>query len=145
MAKHITLLLILAVAPLLQSNNLLVDEPFDFEQMQQDAAKIEASEVPYHFDFQNPKHKYFLVINTLDVASTIYAIENRDNLSERNPLLSKRPELEELILQKAIVIYTLNHLGLFSTHPDDQPYFNVLNIIVTAAVINNLHRINTND
>jgi len=119
--------------------------PWDFEQIQQDGAKIEASEVTYHFDFQNPKHKYFLLINTLDVASTLYAIENRDNLSEGNPLLPKRPELEELILQKAIVIYTLNHMGLFSTHPDDQYYLNALNIVLTAAVINNLYRINTND
>lgn len=133
------------VSPLSQSANLEVDLPWDFKQIQQDAAKIEASEVTYHFDFQNPKHKYFLVINTLDVVSTIYAIENRDNLSETNPLLPKRPELEELILQKAIVIYTLNHMGLFSTHPDDQSYLNVMNITLTAAVINNLHRISTND
>ena len=133
------------VSPLSQSANLEVDLPWDFEQIQQDGAKIEASEVTYHFDFQNPKHKYFLLINTLDVASTLYAIENRDNLSEGNPLLPKRPELEELILQKAIVIYTLNHMGLFSTHPDDQYYLNALNIVLTAAVINNLYRINTND
>lgn len=118
---------------------------FDFKQIEEDRQRIEASEVTYHFDFQNPKHKYFLVINTLDVASTLYAIENRDNLSEGNPLLPKRPELEELILQKAIVIYTLNHMGLFSTHPDDQYYLNALNIVLTAAVINNLYRINTND
>jgi len=133
------------VSPLSQSANLEVDLPWDFEQIQQDRAKIEASKVTYHFDFQNPKHKYFLLINTLDVASTLYAIENRDNLSEGNPLLPKRPELEELILQKAIVIYTLNHMGLFSTHPDDQYYLNALNIVLTAAVINNLYRINTND
>jgi len=133
------------VSPLSQSANLEVDLPWDFEQIQQDGAKIEASKVTYHFDFQKPKHKYFLLINTLDVASTLYAIENRDNVSERNPLLPKRPELEELILQKAIVIYTLNHMGLFSTHPDDQYYLNALNIVLTAAVINNLYRINTND
>ena len=133
------------VSPLSQSANLEVDLPWDFEQIQQDGAKIEASKVTYHFDFQNPKHKYFLLINTLDVASTLYAIENRDNLSEGNPLLPKRPELEELILQKAIVIYTLNHMGLFSTHPDDQYYLNALNIVLPAAVIKNIYRINTND
>ena len=133
------------VSPLSQSANLEVDLPWDFEQIQQDGAKIEASEVTYHFDFQNPKHKYFLLINTLDVATTMYAIENRNTLIEGNAFLPEDPELEELLLHKAIVIYTLNHMGLFSTHPDDQYYLNALNIVLTAAVINNLYRINTND
>jgi len=118
---------------------------FDFKQIEEDRQRIEASEVTYHFDFQNPKHKYFLVINTLDVATTMYAIENRNTLIEGNAFLPEAPELEELLLHKAIVIYTLNHTGLFSTHPDDQYYLNALNIVLTAAVINNLYRINTND
>lgn len=118
---------------------------FDFKQIEEDRQRIEASEVTYHFDFQNPKHKYFLVINTLDVATTMYAIENRNTLIEGNAFLPEDPELEELLLHKAIVIYTLNHMGLFSTHPDDQYYLNALNIVLTAAVINNLYRINTND
>lgn len=118
---------------------------FDFKQIEEDRQRIEASEVTYHFDFQNPKHKYFLLINTLDVATTMYAIENRNTLIEGNAFLPEDPELEELLLHKAIVIYTLNHTGLFSTHPDDQYYLNALNIVLTAAVINNLYRINTND
>ena len=142
MAKHITLLLILAVAPLLQSNNLLVDEPFDFEQIQQDAAKIEASEVTYHFDFENEKHKTFIILNILDVASTIYAMENRNTLREANFLLPAKPKPEELIIQKAIIISTMSYLGLFSTHPDDQWYIDGLNAILGLVVISNLYSIN---
>ena len=82
---------------------------FDFEQMKEDAERIEASEYSYNFDLQNPKHKYFVVVNALDVATTIYGMENRNTLNESNYLLPAKPELEELILQKAIVLYSLYH------------------------------------
>lgn len=119
--------------------------PWDFEQMQQDASKIEASEITYHFDFENKKHKTFLILNILDVASTIYAMENRDTLSETNFLLPEKPSPEELILQKAIIISAMSYLGLFSTHPDDLWYIDGLNATLGIVVISNLHMINTND
>jgi len=118
---------------------------FDFEQMKEDGERIKASEYTYNFDFQNPKHKYFIAINALDVASTIYALENRNNLIEGNPLLPEKPELEELIVQKAIVAYTLNYIGIFSTNPDEEWYLNAMNIAVTIALINNLYQINKYD
>ena len=118
---------------------------FDFEQMKEDEERIKASEYTYNFDFQNPRHKYLLVINALDVASTMYALENRNTLYEGNPILPKKPELEELILQKAIIAYTLNYIGIFSTNPDEQWYLNTMNIAVTGAVINNLYQINKYD
>ena len=70
---------------------------FDFEQMKEDGERLEAVEFRIDFDIENPKHKYFVVINVLDIASTMYAIENRNILIEANPLLPERPELEELI------------------------------------------------
>tara|TARA_X000001382_G_C3125565_1_gene164609 strand:+ start:138 stop:731 length:594 start_codon:yes stop_codon:yes gene_type:complete len=118
---------------------------FDFEQMKEDEERIKASEYTYNFDFQNPRHKYFLVINALDVASTMYALENRNTLYEGNPILPKKPELEELILQKAIIAYTLNYIGIFSTNPDEEWYLNAMNIAITGAVINNLDKINKYD
>lgn len=145
MAKHTTLLLILAAVPLLQSNSLQVDEPFDFEQMKADGARIEASEVTYHFDFENEKHKTFIILNILDVASTIYAMENRNTLREANFLLPAKPKPEELIIQKAIVISTMSYLGLFSTHPDDQWYLDGLNATLGLVVISNLYSINKYD
>lgn len=133
------------VNPLFASVNLGVDIPWDFEQIQQDGAKIEASEVTYHFDFENKKHKTFLILNILDVASTIYAIENRDNLYETNFLLPEKPSPEELILQKAIVIATMSHLDLFSTHPDDEWYIDGLNTILGIVVISNIYKIHKYD
>ena len=118
---------------------------FDFEQMKKDAERIEASKYSYNFDLQNPKHKYFVVINALDVATTIYAMENRNTLSESNYLLPAKPELEELIIQKTIVLYSLYHSGLFSEYPEDQWYINAMNITLTAAVLSNLYHINTNE
>ena len=145
MAKHITLLLILAVAPLLQSNNLLVDEPFDFEQMKADGARIEATDYSYSFNFQNPKHKYFLIINILDLATTIYALENRDNLYEGNFLLDDKPRPEELLLQKVVVSYALHQLGMFSGQKLTDEWLYFTNAAVTLATINNYRLIQTND
>jgi hypothetical protein len=142
MVKAITLFLTLVTTPVFASVNLQVDIPWDFEQMQQDASKIEASEVTYHFDFENEKHKTFLILNILDVASTIYAMENRDTLYETNFLLPNKPSPEELIIQKAVVITTMSYLGLFSTHPDDQWYINGLNATLGIVIVSNLYSIN---
>ena len=125
----------------LQSANLEVDIPWDYEQIQADAAKLEVSEVTYHFDFENKRHKTFLILNVLDVASTIYGMENRDNLYETNFLLPKKPTPEELILQKVVVITTMSHLELFSTHPKDQWYIDGINIMLALVVTNNLYTI----
>ena len=145
MVKAITLFLILATTPVFASVNLQVDIPWDYQQIQQDASKIEASEITYHFDFENKKHKTFLILNILDVASTIYAIENRDSLYETNFLLPEKPSPEELILHKAIVIATMSQLDLFSTHPHDEWYIDGLNIILGIVVISNIYNIHKYD
>ena len=118
---------------------------FDFEQMKEDGKRLEAVEFRIDFDIENPKHKYFVVINVLDIASTMYAIENRNILIEANPLLPERPELEELIIQKTLSIYLLKYLGVFSEHPADQWYINSANVLLTGVVLNNLHQINKYD
>ena len=118
---------------------------FDFEQIEEDRERIEATEFRIDFDIENPKHKYFVVINVLDIASTMYALENRNILIEANPLLPERPELEELIIQKTLSIYLLKYLGVFSEHPADQWYINSANVLLTGVVLNNLHQINKYD
>ena len=118
---------------------------FDFEQIEEDRKRIEAVEFRMDFNIENPKHKYFVVINVLDIASTMYAIENRNILIEANPLLPERPELEELIIQKTLSIYLLKYLGVFSEHPADQWYINSANVLLTGVVLNNLHQINKYD
>ena len=126
----------------LQSANLEVDIPWDYEQIQADGAKLEASKYTYNFNFQNPKHKYFLIINTLDLATTIYALENRDNLYEQNILLDDTPEIEELLAQKIIVSYALERLGMFDNTPVADDALSLTNFVVTLAVLNNYYLIN---
>ena len=120
---------------------------FDFEQIEEDRKRIDIvlKGSQMHFDIENPKHKYFVAINILDIASTMYAIENRDILIEANPLLPEKPELEEIIIQKTLSIYLLKYIGIFSEHPADQWYINSANVLLTGVVLNNLHQINKYD
>ena len=118
---------------------------YDFRQIEKDAESINIIKYSTNFNIENPKHKYFLIINALDTASTVYAIENRNTLREANFLLPSKPKPEELLLHKALVIYILSNSDLFSTHPDDQWFIDMLNAGVTLAVLNNLHKINTNE
>ena len=118
---------------------------FDFEQMKEDGERLEAAEFRMDFNIENPKHKYFAVIHALDIASTMYALENRNTLYEGNPLLPERPELEEIIIQKVLTIYVLKRMGIFSEHPADQWYVNSANVILTGVVLNNLYQIHNYD
>ena len=118
---------------------------FDFRQMEEDGTNIINSERNLKFNIKNPKHKYFLVINALDVATTIYAIENRNTLSEVNLLLPSKPKPEELLLQKIVVTSAMKRFGLFSARLEDQYFIDSFNLITTLAVLNNLHHINKYD
>jgi len=138
-------LLLLVLCTQLQAYNFNLNESFDFKQMEEDRQRIEASGYSWDFNIQEPSHKYFVVINALDVATTVYAIENRNTLMEGNPFLSKNPTLEELLLHKAVVSYGLNHVGLFNNHPDEKWAITTMNVLVTIAVLSNIHMINTND
>lgn len=150
MAKHITLLLILAVAPLLQSNSLQVDlpyEPFNFEQIERDKKQIWefSNKNRIDFNWNEPMHQYYFWINLADMATTIYAMENRDNLYEGNFLLDDEPEPEELLLQKVALSYFFHEVGMFSGEKltDDWLYFT--NTVITLATINNYRLIKRND
>ena len=150
MAKHITLLLILAVAPLLQSNSLQVDlpyEPFNFEQIERDKKQIWefSNKNRIDFNWNEPMHQYYFWINLADLATTIYAMENRDNLYEGNFLLDDEPEPEELLLQKVALSYFFHEVGMFSGEKltDDWLYFT--NTVITLATINNYRLIKRND
>ena len=124
---------------------------FDFEQIKEDGDKLEAlyqkDRAKYSMDFniKEPQHKYFLIINILDIATTLYAVENRTSLVEGNPLLPRRPKLEELLLHKTLTVYALKRVGLFSTDPTDEWNLRLLNTGFTIIVLSNLHNIHTND
>ena len=97
------------------------------------------------FDWNEPAHQYFFWINLADMASTIYAMENRDNLYEGNLLLDDKPRPEELLMQKVVVSYAFHQLGMFSGHEDTDGWLYLTNAAITLATVNNLRLIQKND
>jgi hypothetical protein len=138
-------LLLLVLCTQLQAYDFNLNQAFDFKQIEEDRQRIEASGYTWNFNIQEPRHKYFVLINALDVATTMYAIENRNTLIEGNFFLPEDPELEELLLHKAIASYALNYVGLFNNTPENKWALPVTNVLITMAVLSNLHMINTND
>ena len=85
-------------------------------------------------DYKEPPTKnqmiFFWTLNALDVYTTVEGLKKCSSCKEQNPLLPDRPELEELLLQKAIVG------GLMSKH-SSKNFITAMNITLTYAVINN--------
>ncbi len=75
------------------------------------------------------------ILHTLDVVTTIYAMENRNNIIEGNPLLPDRPTNKQLIGQKAILLTLANHNM-------EEGQVLIVNWITGVAVIRNLYVIN---
>jgi len=71
----------------------------------------------------------FWTLNALDVYTTYNGVK-KPNVYELNPILPKKPELEELLLQKTIVA------GFFSQN-SSKNYMLFLNISLTLVVIHN--------
>ena len=117
----------------------LSDEPFNFEQIKKDSKEIwdYQNKNSIDFDWNKPSHQYFFWINIADMASTVYALENRDSLYEGNFLLDDSPEIEELLLQKVVVSYVFHQYGLFSGEEVTDDWLHLLNILLTGAVLNN--------
>jgi len=134
MAKHITLFLILVVNPLFASVNLEVDLPWDYNQIEIDGKLIERSKFQMRIDLDRPSHKYYFVINTLDVLTTYHAVQ-QGYASEANPFLPEDPSLTRLIAHKIIWSEVARYGGLFWEEDESFVYF--ANFLVTLAVINN--------
>ena len=85
-------------------------------------------------DYKEPPTKAqkitFWTLNVLDVYTTYEGLKKCSSCTEQNPLLPDRPELEELLLQKAIVA------GLISKH-SSKNFITYINVTLTYAVINN--------
>ena len=85
-------------------------------------------------DYKEPPTKAqiitFWTLNALDVYTTVEGLKKCSSCTEQNPLLPDRPELEELLLQKAIVA------GLISQNSSKR-YIRFLNVTLTCVVINN--------
>lgn len=85
-------------------------------------------------DYNEPPTKTQLItfwtLNALDVYTTYEGLKRCSTCRETNPLLPDRPELEELLLQKAIV-------GTFFARNSSENYIIVMNVGLTFAIINN--------
>ena len=84
-------------------------------------------------DYKEPPTKNqiitFWTLNALDVYTTYNGVK-KPNVYELNPVLPKKPKLEELLLQKAIVA------GFFSQN-SSKNYIRFLNVSLTLVVIHN--------
>ena len=131
----------------LQSANLEVDIPWDYEQIQADAKLLEKSKFKLNqeFDWNEPSHSYYVFINAMDFASTVYALENRDNLVEANPILPMRPSTETLLFQKVFLTGVFAEAGLFGEEQWKQDWLFLLNTAVTIVTLQNLYLINSNE
>ena len=146
-------LLLVGAAVLYFTNPLHADEldltlpetPFDFEQMNKDSKLIKDWEERNQLNFFNvhPKPtkeqiRLSWLVNSLDLATTIYALETMDNVREGNFILGEQPEVPEVIALKLIVLPLVHQNS--NTH--QMVWFNT---VVTAAVVNNLYVINRYD
>ena len=82
--------------------------------------------------------RYSWIVHTLDMATTIYALENRDNVKEGNFVLGESPNNIEIVGLKLLILPTVHQNS--SKHA--MVYFNTIS---TATVINNLYVINRYD
>ena len=125
----------------------LPETKFNFEQIERDAKLIEeaAAARRKRFRFRIIKDeptiqqiRYSWFINSLDVGTSIYAINNRNNLVESNIILGDRPEEWEFLALKLTTV-PIAHSNL-DTHE-----LKILNSILTFVVARNLYLINTNE
>ena len=122
------------VNPLFASVNLEVDLPWDYNQIEIDGKLIERSKFQMRIDLDRPSHRYYFVINTLDVLTTYHAVQ-QGYASEANPFLPEDPSLTRLIAHKLIWSEMARYGGLFWEEDESFVYF--ANFLVTLAVINN--------
>ena len=146
-------LLLVGAAVLYFTNPLHADEldltlpetPFDFEQMNKDSKLIKDWEERNRLNFFNVDLKptkeqirQSWLVNSLDLATTIYALETMDNVREGNFILGEQPEVAEVIALKLIVLPLVHQNS--NTHQ-----MVLINSLITAAVVNNLYVINRYD
>jgi len=122
------------VNPLFASVNLEVDIPWDYTQIEIDGKLIERSKFQMRLDWQKPSHKYYVVINALDVLTTYHAVQ-QGYASEANPFLPEKPSLGRLVVHKVVWSEVARYGGLF--YEEDENFLMFANFLVTLAVINN--------
>ena len=141
----VRLLLLFLSFPVFADLDLTLPQEFDYEQMKRDSRIIKDWEDRNKLRFWNNKPKptkeqikYSWIVNSLDLATTIYALETMDNVREGNFILGEQPSTEEVIGLKLFVLPLIHQNS--NTH--QMVWFNS---VVTAAIVNNLYVIHRYD
>ena len=123
------------------------NQPFDFEQISQDAeayktllfrerqrrlqfVKIEKYPTPQ-------ERRMYYILHAVDVGMTIWALNNRDNVKEGNILLSNNPSNRALLTNKLLTIPIYQNMS--------QPQVVVMNHIIGGVIVHNMYVINKYD
>ena len=133
MVKHITLLLILVVAPLLQSNSLQVEADAELIRLAEERDRI-FKDLDWNQTATKRQWAFFYTIQVLDVYSTHRGLQY-DCIREGNPLLGDRPTVSHMITHKTIFLspyWMLQNEGIFT-----QRDITFVNGVGTAVVFNN--------
>jgi len=141
----VRLLLLFLSFPVFADLDLTLPQEFDFEQIEKDRKLIKDWEDRSKVKFWNNKPypseeqiRYSWRIHALDMMTTIYALENRDNVKEANWVLGEEPEIHEVIALKLLVLPFVHQ----NSNEHMMVYFNA---VTTATVVNNLYVINKYD
>ena len=135
MEKLITLFLTLGQAQSLQSANLEVEIPWNYEQIKADGILLQQYEESQKIDFKmtsEPIIRDWILWNVLDVYTTDRAISG-GYAKEMNPFLPDFPSVERIIAQKLLVNYLLYRGGVFK----DTETLETLNQFGALVVANN--------
>ena len=123
------------------------NQPFDFEQISQDAEayktllfrerqrRLQFVEIEKYPTPQ--ERRMYYILHAVDVGMTIWALNNRDNVKEGNILLSNNPSNRALLTNKLLVIPIYQNMS--------QPQVVVMNHIIGGVIIHNMYVINKYD
>ena len=123
------------------------NQPFDFEQISQDAEayktllfrerqrRLQFVEIEKYPTPQ--ERRMYYILHAVDVGMTIWALNNRDNVKEGNILLSNNPSNRALLTNKLLVIPIYQNMS--------QPQVVVMNHIIGGVIVHNMYVINKYD
>ena len=120
------------------------NQPFDFEQISQDAEayktllfrerqrRLRIVEIDKYPTTQ--ERRMYYILHAIDVGMTIWAFNHREDIKEGNVFLSDNPSSRALITNKLITIPIYQNMN--------QAQVVVMNHIVGAVIVHNLYVIN---
>ena len=117
------------------------NQPFDFEQISQDAEayktllfrerqrRLQFVEIDKYPTPQ--ERRMYYILHAVDVGMTIWALNNRDNVKEGNILLNNNPSNRALLTNKLLTIPIYQNMS--------QPQVVVMNQIIGGVIVHNMY------